>query len=537
MGPTPPFSDSLIGQLQLENAGFLTLPLLPLLLPRFLVGAMITPVGFNGFGDAASETASQAPRAASPSGVLTFARESNVSEKVAVALMAGLGVEQDELHSTLTMDLALTPEETITAVVANLMIGVGDEAKAATAIQQGQALRLFRSAKLMATQQGLGDVPAPVLPVVAAAPAAAPAQPTAVMKKTSEVLDQVDDSAFPVLPATKIAEYRDRYVEVMHGEPDDSHRPTSDQLSALAHRLARGSAPYVDLGLFGPFGDRISRIRKFSGQVWVDNELKTSQVSGPRTFEAWLGSWELFKAAMIMLDAAGVTALDKYSRGIKRLVDLHGNWPIIMLADERCRAERWEILAEKYARTPPTNYQPQKPWDAIIADAAYALHGPMSEWWYFSVVAPLTYKVNVPMAQVNMYEGTTGTIMETTTAASIGRPLGASAGGSGSAFGPNPKKQKVGGSGGPSKSSQSQSSEVCLKWNNGGCAQTCLTGRRHVCSICGEAHRKTECPKGKGAAAKGNGKGSPSGGDSSTNSKNNRRRPKANKGAGAPSKK
>ena len=498
----------------------------------------ITPVGFSGFGDAASEVEGSGAQAAAQD-ALSFARHLKIPNKVAVAVLAALGADPDEMELVLVEDLALTPESTITDAIASLTLGAGDEAIAATAIQKGQALRFFRSAKLKATQQGLGDVPAPIPP--AAAPTKEESVPPAmavVTKKTNEVLDQVDDSVFPVLPPAKIAEFRDHYVAVMHGEPDDAQRPTADQLSALAHRLSRGSAPYVDLGLFGPFGDRIARIRKFSGQVWVDNELKTAQVSGPRSYDAWLGSWELFKAAMIMLDAAGVAALDKYARGIQRLVELHGNWSIIMLADERCRAERWEILAEKYARDPPAHYKASRPWDSIIADAAYSLHGPMSEWWYFSVVAPLTYKVNAPMAQVNLFEGTVGTIMETTTSAVTGKPLNSAQSNFGHG-GPKAKKQKTGGSGGPS-SSRTQSNEVCMNWNNGGCSDPCLAGRRHVCSICGANHKKTDCHQVKSAAAnKGGGKGPSAGhgGGAPTNKAASRSKRKAGGKGGSSSKK
>ena len=504
--------------------------------------------GFNGFPDASPlASAPQTPivPVAAPSDVLGYAKGQKIPERVTKALLMAIGVDALELEEVMVDDFALTPESAITEAIASLLV----EGAPATGIQQGQALRLYRAAKLKVTAAGLGDVWNPT--AVAAAPPpsapAAPAPPPAPTKKIAEVLDQTDDSHFPLLGRAELDKMRDRFEQIIGDEPTDDERPTADQLSALTHKLAQGRPPYVDLALFGPFSDRIARIRKFSAQIWVDNQLKTTSLVGPSTYEAWCSSWAVFRAAMIMVGAADVAALDRYSRGIKRLVDLHGSWPIIMVAEERCRQERWDILAETFSRKATEGFDRQRPWNYVIGASAYSpTSGPLAEWWYYQVVAPLTYKVGSPVASVNTFEGTTGSVTETIDVAVGGRAIGGmkptrafeqSAGGGGWNKSPGKPKKSGGGKGasqgGAAASSNIQSNEFCMNWNNGGCSKPCPGGRKHLCSTCGGPHRRTECPVGR---PKGNGKG-PTGGDNNSKGKSGggsqNKKKKQNKSAGA----
>ena len=217
-------------------------------------------------------------------------------------------------------------------------------------------MKVYRAAKMYAAQQGLGEANVEATQPIAAPSAKAQAPPPVVSstRKCSDVIDQGDEGHFPLLPFEEIRKMREKFEEVTGGEPEDSVRPTSDQLSALVARLKSGRAPYVDMALFGPYGERTSRLRRFSAQVWVDNELQTKMLMGPKNLEAWKQSWAVFRAAMIMVEAASPAALDRYSRGIERLMELHGDWPNLMIAEEKCRFERLDILADKFASSPPS---------------------------------------------------------------------------------------------------------------------------------------------------------------------------------------
>ena len=88
-------------------------------------------------------------------------------------------------------------------------------------------------------------------------------------------------------------------------------------------------------------------MRRFDSQVFVDSELKTRQITGPSNYEAWLCCWRVFRAAMIMLEAASPATLDRYADGIRDLSRIHPQaWGIIFVADELNRYERWDTIME-----------------------------------------------------------------------------------------------------------------------------------------------------------------------------------------------
>ena len=156
--------------------------------------------------------------------------------------------------------------------------------------------------------------PLPVAaPPVAVAPAVAARPLYDERLKTSMFIDQADDSYYLPLSGEVVNRYRAVYVDKMGGDPDQHVRPTSEQLGGLVAKLSRGKAPYVDLGLFGPHGGRTHRLRKFSTHVIIDGEMTSKQVEAPRTYEAWLASWDVFRAAMIMLDGSSIAPLDAYA--------------------------------------------------------------------------------------------------------------------------------------------------------------------------------------------------------------------------------
>jgi len=201
-------------------------------------------------------------------------------------------------------------------------------------------------------------------------------------RKISEVLDQIDDTSYIPLEPAAVAKMRDFHRAVTGGDPPDHERPSAEQLSALAHRLKSGKAPYVDFAVFGPYGRRQAKLLQFTAQVFVHGELVTRQLKGPGTYQGWRASWAVFRSAMVMLNAASPSALDRYARGIEELVTLYPQaWGVVSVADETMRSERWDILMENKA----TDYT----WEDAIRDSAFGFDTSSAHWWFMHVLGPL----------------------------------------------------------------------------------------------------------------------------------------------------
>ena len=110
----------------------------------------------------------------------------------------------------------------------------------------------------------------------------------------------------------------------------------------------------MEFAIFGPFGKRVARQSKYTEEVWTGQGWVTRQVAGPSHLGRWLKCWEVFKAAMIMCKQVSVQTMDTYANGIKQLMELYpAAWHLVVVADEICRQERWEMLLEVYTKNPP----------------------------------------------------------------------------------------------------------------------------------------------------------------------------------------
>ena len=105
-------------------------------------------------------------------------------------------------------------------------------------------------------------------------------------RKLSDYLDQGDDAMFEPLPEQELRRYRAVFEATTGGPPQEAERPTADQLAALHHK-ARTGGLYVDFALWGPFGRRMAKHRRFEAMVWIDGALQPRMVRGPSDFESW----------------------------------------------------------------------------------------------------------------------------------------------------------------------------------------------------------------------------------------------------------
>jgi hypothetical protein len=303
---------------------------------------------------------------------------------------------------------------------------------------------------------------------------AAPAANLPKKRKFEAVLEQGEEGTFDVISKTEATKVRKTYKTLVGRRPPLNCRPTTDQLSALRARLDEGAAPFADFGIFGPFGRKAAKLNKFEVRKLVGDQVISKFVTGPASHEEWLSSWRVYRAALIMLEAASAGSLDLYEEGIRVLTTLYPNsWSDILLADEEMRFEHWddmyETLSDGDDGPAPADYDETRPWDFIISQSAFELgvNNLGHAWWQMNLVAAL----NSPQSTQSV----------------IGRLLGRS---SQAAF--RGKAQRS-----PPAHREQTRGKVCDNWNKGQCAVgPCPQGLVHKCSRCGKHnHGATTCGK------------------------------------------
>jgi hypothetical protein len=98
---------------------------------------------------------------------------------------------------------------------------------------------------------------------------------------------------------------------------------------------------------------------------------------GPENYLQWLSSWRVFVTAMLMLSFATQSALQLYERNIERLSWLWPScWHLIVLADDKCRAEHLERLRRRQGADivrgvpAPPDFSAAAPWSCVLRLAA-----------------------------------------------------------------------------------------------------------------------------------------------------------------------
>ena len=106
--------------------------------------------------------------------------------------------------------------------------------------------------------------------------------------KLKDLVDQITEEEADLLTDVQVAACYAKF-EALMGEDEEPGReedPTIEQLSAVQHLLTTGTSPYVDFGIFGPYGHRILRKVKLTGVKWnASNELARIEINGPATYD------------------------------------------------------------------------------------------------------------------------------------------------------------------------------------------------------------------------------------------------------------
>ncbi|CAE7832753.1 RE2 [Symbiodinium sp. CCMP2592] len=227
-----------------------------------------------------------------------------------------------------------------------------------------------------------------------AAPAAAPLKERGI--KMSSVIDQSDDSEFVPESLAKADSWYQRYLRIMGGAPQEEEDCTVEQLSALNKRVhTLDLPPYVDLGVWQPYGRRALRASKF--RAWFPDGAggyMARELPGPASWSQWLAAWRVFQTAAIMLDILPLASLQLYVRHIEKLVKLYPSaWHLVVLADEKARGEKWARLRLKISadlaagKGPPELWDPHRPWVSalhlLVNDTAFwedQVRSPANAW-------------------------------------------------------------------------------------------------------------------------------------------------------------
>ena len=219
-------------------------------------------------------------------------------------------------------------------------------------------------------------------PPAPAAAAAGPGNDPAKRKiKVSSVLDQADEAEVPELNRAEI----DGYFKVLEknkgGPVRPETEPSPEQVSALKVRLVDlDMSPYADFALFVGFQHRFAKSLKFKNHLLQpDGSFRTVEVPGPPNYDAWLASWSVFENALLMFevkDAAGdripmvtQSALDLYRDRFRDLVVRYPHvWHLLVVAEDRCRAEHFPRLRRKLTEAPRPRSRTPVPARAAVGE-------------------------------------------------------------------------------------------------------------------------------------------------------------------------
>ena len=236
----------------------------------------------------------------------------------------------------------------------------------------------------------------PSTPTAPSRPASSTASVKEKVLKMSSLIDQSDDSELLPPSNTQVNVWLQNYLAIMGNVPEEAEEPTANQLAALHKRVVTdGAAPYVDMGVWGPYERKLSKTHKCRVITPLgDGSFWQRDLPGPASYQAWLAAWRVFRAAALMLNIASMSSLEIYQRFIERLVtQWPQNWGLIYAAEDAARAERFEKLRRHYTlesafnRQVPRDWDPSRPWSCIFVqmtkeDSYWAekVHIPASAW-------------------------------------------------------------------------------------------------------------------------------------------------------------
>ena len=228
-------------------------------------------------------------------------------------------------------------------------------------------------------------------------------------RKFHQVLQAGDEREFLPLPAPKLRKLRAEFESANGSAAREFEIASEDQLSSLAAKLAVDEVPYADFSVFGPFGKRLMRMMSCRAQVFVEGELVSKALEGPRDFEQWRKCWRVFRNAMLTLNASLPGPLDDYEEGIRQMTRSFPNhWSHIAVIEDQMRSERWEALRGKIETLVERSqfrgsFCAERPWEAVLSVSTYGSGD--DQWWWNT-------RVDKPCMQSASVQGAAGRLAE-----------------------------------------------------------------------------------------------------------------------------
>ena len=300
--------------------------------------------------------------------------------------------------------------------------------------------------------------------------------------KMNQIIDQGCDFEVEMLPAVELQSMRAKFAMIEGDSPLEKEEVTDAQLSCLYYKVHNVQAPFVDMAVWGPHGERLARAMKFVSQQWRDGEWKAVELPGAMSLDAWEEAWQIFRTAALMTQVATAATLDRYAAEFRSRVLQHPDvWHLAAHADIRCRTEFWaqeKRKQEAFHATHPalSAFVPGQPWNSVIrASASHA------EFWSKEFEKPAIWHSSKAVSA---------------------RPLPPSSSDEVAALKPSPKKKTFDPQRKDGRYFKSRAGvNICYArarsadgWNN----EKCEKGFAHICEWCRQPHKSVDCPQNPG---------------------------------------
>ena len=197
--------------------------------------------------------------------------------------------------------------------------------------------------------------------------------------KMASLVDQSDESEFLPAEPMMIQAWSQHYVDIMGAPPEEEEEPTDAQMGALHKRvMEQGHAPYVDFGVWGPYGRRMLKAQKYRTHVPLgDGSFLLKEMPGPQNLQQWTACWRVFKVAAISMDLVSIAALQLYEKNIEKLVLTWPKcWGLIAAADDKGRSEKLEKIRRRFlsdelsGKNTPADWSRDAPWTCCFKTLA-----------------------------------------------------------------------------------------------------------------------------------------------------------------------
>ena len=109
------------------------------------------------------------------------------------------------------------------------------------------------------------------------------------------------------ISSSDLTNHWDKFKATYGRDPRPEEECTANQLTGVDVLLRKDTAPYVDLGVWGPNHHMLQKkIRNTGPQLQIGGVLKQIEIAGPSDVHAWLEYYNLLTTALVGFGAVGL---------------------------------------------------------------------------------------------------------------------------------------------------------------------------------------------------------------------------------------